>query len=93
MTYTSHAEEQALKDAIKAKRATKYLYEPVGMDIFKPCQHSLKKGDIVVKVQPSQTPRNGTMGQCYVGDPISGEFRGMVSMASLIRCKQSRFML
>lgn len=79
MTYQ---EERALKDATKAKKARKYIYEPVLFDIATPVK-GLEAGDTVVKIQPHGCPRNGTMGFTYVGHPETGAFIGMVRLASL----------
>lgn len=79
MTY---AEEKKAKDAAKAKKARKYVFSPVGWDVFDP-KTKLREGSIVVKVQPYGCPRNGIMGMTYVGDPETGEFIGMVSLSSL----------
>lgn len=79
MTY---AQEKAAKEAAKAKRSQKFVYEPVLLDRFDG-RTGLAAGDIVVKIQPHGCPRNGTMGQCYVGDPESGAFIGMVCVNSL----------
>lgn len=44
---------------------------------------SLSPGDVVVRVQPAGTPRNGTMGHTFVGEPDDGRFIGLVLAASL----------
>jgi hypothetical protein len=79
----SYQEEKKLKDAEKAKRSRKYRFEPVGYDCFDP-KTTLVSGDIVVKIQPYGCPRNGTMNHCYVGDPETGNFIGLVYLASLV---------
>lgn len=79
--YNSAAKERAEKEAAKAKRARKFVYDPVLFDTLESLP--LKKGDVVVKIQPHGTPPNGTMGFCYVGHPETGHFIGMVRVASL----------
>lgn len=63
-----------------------YEYQPVGWDIFDPRTH-LQRGDRVVKIQPAGTPKNGTMGHCFVGDPETRDFIGLVLVKSLRRVK------
>ena len=83
MTYI---EEKRIKDAAKAKRSQVFEYQPVGFDIFRPCQgNTLTPGDRVVKVSLHGAPKNGTMGQCYVGDPETGQFICMVNVNSLTK--------
>jgi len=38
-----------------------------------------------VKTQPYGCPKNGTMGHCFVADASTGEFYGLVLLASLQR--------
>lgn len=80
MTY---AEEKKAKDAAKAKKARKYVYDPVLFDRINPPARGLEPGATVVKIQPHGCPRNGTMGMTYVGDPETGEFIGLVCLTSL----------
>jgi len=77
MTYQ---QEKAAADAVKAKRAKKFVFSPV---LFDRRVAGLCAGDTVVKVQPYGCPRNGTMGQTYVGDAVTGKFIGMVCENSL----------
>ena len=83
MTY---AQEKRAKDAEKARRAKKFEYQPVLFDRMSGV--NLEAGAIVVKVQPHGTPRNGTMGMTYVGDPETGAFIGMVCLNSLTPVKK-----
>jgi hypothetical protein len=62
-----------------------YTFEPVGFDIFDRRANQPKRGARVVKTQPHGCPRNGTMGHCYVEDVETGEFYGLVLVASLVR--------
>lgn len=81
---TSYSEERKQKDAAKAQRAKRYVYTPVLFDVCNPTKgRTLSPNEVVVKIQPHGCPRNGTMGMCYVGDPFTGEFIGMVCEASL----------
>lgn len=59
-----------------------YKFEPVGMDIFMP-KTTIKPGTLVVKTQLHGAPKNGVMGQCYIADPETNEFLGMVCVKSL----------
>jgi hypothetical protein len=61
----------------------RYAFDPVGWDIFDARPHQPKPGTIVVKTQPYGTPKNGTMGHCFVEDAETGEFYGLVLEASL----------
>lgn len=62
-----------------------YRFEPNGWDTYAPHQFTPKEGTLVRKVQPFGCPRNGTMGQCYVEDAVTGAFYGMVSEGSLVK--------
>ena len=85
MTYQ---EERRIKDAEKARKAKKYTYDPVLFDVINPPAQGLEPGATVVKIQPHGCPRNGTMGMCYVGDPETGAFIGMVCLKSLTPVKR-----
>jgi len=62
-----------------------YIYKPVGFDIFDRRNYQPKPGTRLVKCQPPGTPRNGTMGHCYVEDAETGKFYGLVLENSLER--------
>ena len=64
-----------------------YIFDPKGADLWDPPPR-IQRGQRVVKVQPPGCPRNGTMGHCFVADAETGEFLGLVLVASLIgrRC-------
>jgi hypothetical protein len=49
---------------------------------------NLKKGDLVKVINLPGCPKANTMGHCYVGHPITGEFIGMVSCNSLVTPKE-----
>ena len=63
--------------------AKRYRFEPVGLDVFDRRANQPPRGTIVVKTQPFGTPRNGTMGHCFVKDAETDEFYGLVLLASL----------
>lgn len=84
MKFKTAAQEKAERDKASAKKATKYRFEPVGLDKFSPTGANVSPGQIVVKTQPSGCPKNGTMGQTYVAN-LDGEFLGMVALASLTK--------
>jgi hypothetical protein len=79
---TTYAEEKKIKDRANARKARKFIFEPVGLDRFEKCV-PIKRGTRVVKIQPYGCPRNGTMGHCYIGDADTGEFIGLVLLGSL----------
>lgn len=64
---------------------TRFVFQPVGFDVFDRRPSQPQPGTVVVKVQPAQCPRNGTMGHCYVEDAETGEFYGLVLLNSLTR--------
>jgi hypothetical protein len=64
----------------------KYVFHPVGMDLFDRRPHQPIPGTVVVKTHPGHgAPRNGTMGHCYVADAETGRFYGLVLVNSLVR--------
>lgn len=66
-----------------AKKQRVYVFEPVGFDQFDHRASQPAAGTRVVKTQPPGTPRNGTMGHCFVQDAETGDFYGLVLAASL----------
>lgn len=60
-----------------------YIFEPVGWDVFDRRANQPDRGTRVRKTQPAGTPRNGTMGHCFVEDAETGEFYGLVLVNSL----------
>lgn len=60
-----------------------YRFDPVGLDIYDRRKNQPPSGALVVKTQPYGCPPNGTMGHCFVKDAVTGEFYGLVLMASL----------
>lgn len=66
----------------------KYIYRPVGLDIFDARPHQPKAGTLVVKCQPEGAPKNGTMGHCYVADAETNKFYGLVLVKSLVPAGQ-----
>lgn len=59
-----------------------YTYKPVLLDIVD-ARTGLKSGDVVKVINLPSAPPANTMGQCYVADPSTGKFIGMVSTNSL----------
>lgn len=68
-----------------SKQPTRYTFRPVGLDVWDRRDNQPAPGTIVVKTQPYGTPRNGTMGHCFVADAETGKFYGLVLVASLVR--------
>jgi hypothetical protein len=62
---------------------TAYRFEPVGVDVWDRRAHQPAAGTRVVKTQPYGCPKNGTMGHAYVKDAETGQFYGLVLLASL----------
>lgn len=67
-----------------------YIFRPVGFDIFDRRSNQPEPGTRVVKTQPAGCPRNGTMGHCFVADAQTGQFYGLVLVASLVREGRAR---
>ena len=62
-----------------------YLYEPVGLDAFDPKPHQPQPGSEVHPIRPPAGCPNPTpMGMIYVEDAETGEFHGLVLIASLV---------
>jgi hypothetical protein len=80
---SSYREEKAQKERERARRAPKFIFEAAGLDRFDKRAHTPADGTLVVKTQPYGCPRNGTMGHCFIADAGTGEFIGLVSLASL----------
>jgi hypothetical protein len=67
---------------MKVKVNSRYIYHPNLLDLTDP-RTNLKSGDVVTVINLHSAPKANTMGQCYVADPNTGEFIGMVSTNSL----------
>jgi hypothetical protein len=67
----------------KVRVGKKYVFHPVGFDLFDPTKVAPKAGDVVKVVNKFGCPPCGTMGFCYVDDAVTGEFRGLVLCNSL----------
>jgi hypothetical protein len=78
-------QEQAEKRMLKRRTATRYRFTPAGYDRFSPHANTPADGAVVVKTQPFGAPPNGTMGHVYVEDAVTGEFCGLVQLASLVK--------
>ena len=82
-SFTS-AHDAAQKAATeRRKRARRYVFRAVGLDRSDPDTNTPPDGTVVVKTQPFGCPQNGTMGFCYVKNATTGEFHGLVHLASL----------
>lgn len=64
---------------------TIYRLEPAGLLDRTDARVMRHAGASVRKVQPIGCPKNGTMRQCYVARADTGEFIGLVNLASLVR--------
>jgi hypothetical protein len=59
-----------------------YIYSPNMLDKIDG-RTSLKDGDVVHVVNLPGAPKANTMGHCYVAEPLTGKFIGMVHVNSL----------
>jgi hypothetical protein len=62
-----------------------FTFQPVGLDLFDARPNHPAPGTQVVKHQPYGCPRNGTMGHAFIADAATGEFYGLVLLASLTK--------
>ncbi len=83
LSYTTAHDEAEAKRAARRKRAARFVFHPTGLDLTDPKPHTPAAGTVVVKTKPHGCPRNGTMGFAYVEDAATGEFYGLVHLASL----------
>lgn len=60
-----------------------FTFRPVLTDRILTQHHSAVEGQRVRVIQLPSAPRPGTMGQCHIEDANTGEFLGMVCIASL----------
>jgi len=61
-----------------------YRFERTGMDLFYPHAGTPRSGELVRAIKsPHGCPKFGAMGHGYVADPETGEFIGLVALASL----------
>lgn len=63
-----------------------YIYEPVMLDRIDG-RTGLKAGDKVRVINLPGCPKANTMGHCYVANPETGKFIGMVCTNSLRKVK------
>jgi hypothetical protein len=64
---------------------TKYILQPAGLLDLTDSRVARHAGATVIKVQPHGCPKNGTMRMCYVERVDTGEFIGLVNLASLVK--------
>jgi hypothetical protein len=70
--------------ATKARVGKVYVYNPNCLDLFRPANLGLVRGERVRVINLGHgAPPANTMGQCYVERVSDGEFMGMVSVRSL----------
>lgn len=67
---------------MRVRAGSLYFYNPVLLDVVDG-RTNLKKGDIVRVVNLNGAPPANTMGHCYVADPNTNDFIGMVACNSL----------
>jgi len=68
---------------MRVRVGSKYRFFRNGWDRFDG-RFPLDDGSIVKVINLHGAPPANTMGHCYIADPVSGEFIGMVSTASLV---------
>jgi hypothetical protein len=73
---------------MKVRVNSLYIFQPVPLDKCQPpvgvTQGNLKPGQVVKVVNLPGAPKANTMGQCYISDPKTGDFLGMVCTNSLL---------
>ena len=69
---------------MKVRVNSLYQYQPCLLDKIDG-RTGLQPGDRVKVINLRGCPPANTMGQCYVGDPVTGKFIGMVATASLVK--------
>jgi hypothetical protein len=62
----------------------RYVFKPNMLDVLLSRHHTCKDGDIVKVKNLYGCPPAGTMGQCHVVNPVTGQLYGMVSCNSLV---------
>ena len=68
---------------MRVRVGSKYRFHRAGWDIFDG-KFPLDNGTIVKVINLHGAPKANTMGHCYIADPETGEFIGMVSTNSLV---------
>lgn len=68
---------------MRVRVGSKYRFVRAGWDIFDG-KFALDNGTVVKVINLPGAPPANTMGHAYIADPVSGEFIGMVSTASLV---------
>lgn len=66
-----------------SKKEKIFVYKPIGLDLFDP-KTKAKGGQLVIKAEVENAPKNGTMGHCFIADAKSKEFLGLVWLKSLV---------
>ena len=84
------SDKKTVKESFNRVRVgSTYRYAPVLIDIAD-AKTDLKDGDIVKVINLPGSPRANTMGHCYVGDPTTGKFLGLVHCNSLQPLSESK---
>ncbi len=61
-----------------------YKFAPTGWDLVQPFwKDRVNPGDLVRVINLPGAPKAGTMGQCHIACPDTGDFLCMISTASL----------
>lgn len=75
----------------KVRVGSVYYWYPVGPDVWDPkLQRELRGGEAVRVVNLPGAPPANTMGHCYIADPATGTFLGLVLTASLHKVEMHR---
>ncbi len=73
---------------MKVRVNSLYRFNPCMWDMID-AKTSLSEGDIVRVINLFGCPKANTMNHCYVGNPITGQFIGMVHTNSLEPASES----
>ena len=68
---------------MRVRVGSKYRYERAGYDLFDSKAAEIAPGSVVKVINLPGAPPANTMGHCYVADPVTGDFLGMVDTLSL----------
>jgi len=77
------------RPALKPTSSTVYVFDPCLLDIVDRRANTPDPGALVRKVQPPMTPKNGTMGHCYVAPLDFPDEFALVSLHSLRRATKA----
>lgn len=74
---------------MRVRVGSKYKFVRASWDLFDG-KFPLEDGTVVKVINLHGAPPANTMGHCYIADPATGEFIGMVSTNSLVPVKGVR---